>query len=266
MRKPRKSRPGMAALREIRKLQATSDLLIQKMPFMRLVRQIVQIEAEKLGIKDGLRMTGAALLALQEASESYLTEYFEDVNLLAIHGGRVTIKAKDVQLWRKLRGLTYRYDEDYRTLGVTSVDTGRRKYMKIGSAIAKNRRAGMYWRQEHDEKTEARRAAREELKKKKKSTREPKESEDDESMSQSTDNDDEDGNDQDDEADKENRGKSNRDSDDSDCDSTTKSRSKKWKKMSGRAGKTTWLRVGRKKKQGGNAGAAGKKKRTNQKR
>jgi histone H3 len=98
LRKKRRYRPGTVALREIRKYQRSSDLLIKKLPFSRLVREIAQ------EIKNDVRMQSAAILALQEAAEAYLVSLFEDSNLCAIHAKRVTIMPKDMQLARKIRG------------------------------------------------------------------------------------------------------------------------------------------------------------------
>jgi histone H3 len=98
VKKPRRYRPGTVALREIRKYQKTTDLLIRKMPFQRLVRQIAQ------DFKTELRFQSAAVLALQEAAEPYLVGLFEDTNLAAIHAKRVTIMPKDIQLARRIRG------------------------------------------------------------------------------------------------------------------------------------------------------------------
>ena len=96
--KPRRYRPGTVALREIRRYQKSTDLLIQKLPFQRLVREIAQ------EIKSDLRFQTNAVMALQEASEAYLVNLFEDTNLCAIHAKRVTIQAKDMQLARRIRG------------------------------------------------------------------------------------------------------------------------------------------------------------------
>ena len=96
--KPRRFRPGTVALREIRKYQKGTDLLIRKLPFQRLVREISQ------DYRGDLRFQSHALLALQEASEAYLTSIFEDTNLCAIHAKRVTIMPKDMQLARRIRG------------------------------------------------------------------------------------------------------------------------------------------------------------------
>ena len=98
VKKPHRYRPGTVALREIRKYQKSTDLLIRREPFMRLIREIAQ------DFKDELRFQGTALLAAQEASEAYLVGLFEDTNLCAIHGGRKTIMPKDQQLARRIRG------------------------------------------------------------------------------------------------------------------------------------------------------------------
>ena len=98
VKKPRRYRPGTLALREIRKYQKSTELLIRKLPFQRLVREIAQ------DLKSDLRFQSTAILALQEASESYLVGLFEDTNLCAIHANRVTIKPKDMQLARRIRG------------------------------------------------------------------------------------------------------------------------------------------------------------------
>ena len=97
-KKKRRFRPGTVALREIRRYQKSTELLIRKLPFQRLVREIAQ------DFKSDLRFQGSAVSALQEASESYLVGLFEDTNLCAIHAKRITIMPKDIQLARRLRG------------------------------------------------------------------------------------------------------------------------------------------------------------------
>ncbi|VDK71486.1 unnamed protein product [Gongylonema pulchrum] len=96
----------MRALQEIRRLQRTVDLLIPRAPFQRLVREIAMDVAEK---HLDIRFQFAAITALQEAAEVYLTCLFEDTNLAAIHGKRVTIFPKDIQFVRRLRGEIARY-------------------------------------------------------------------------------------------------------------------------------------------------------------
>ena len=97
-KKPHRYRPGTVALREIRRYQKSTDLLIRKLSFQRLVREIAQ------DFKTDLRFQSSAIMVLQEASEYYLVGLFEDTNLCAIHAKRVTIMAKDVQLARRIRG------------------------------------------------------------------------------------------------------------------------------------------------------------------
>jgi histone H3 len=96
--RPHRYRPGTVALREIRRYQKSADLLIRKLPFQRLVREVAQ------DFKSGLRFQSMAILALQEAAEAYLVGLFEDTNLCAIHAKRVTIMQKDMQLARRIRG------------------------------------------------------------------------------------------------------------------------------------------------------------------
>lgn len=97
-RRPHRYRPGTVALREIRAYQKSTELLLRKLPFQRLVRECA---AE---IKADLRFQGDALLAIQEASEAYIVTLFEDTNLCALHAKRVTIMPKDMQLARRMRG------------------------------------------------------------------------------------------------------------------------------------------------------------------
>ena len=98
VKKPRRYRPGIAALREIRRYIDTIELLIPELPFMRLVREIAQ------DFKTELRFQSSAVITLQEASEAYLVGLFEDSNLCAIHAKRATVKSKDMQLARRIRG------------------------------------------------------------------------------------------------------------------------------------------------------------------
>ncbi|KAF2824009.1 histone H3 [Ophiobolus disseminans] len=93
-------KPGTVALREIRRYQKTTDLLILKLPFQRLVREITQTVTTEDGPS---RWQSQAILALQEATEAFLINLFHDANLCAIHAKRVTIQQKDIQLARRLR-------------------------------------------------------------------------------------------------------------------------------------------------------------------
>ena len=98
LKRPRHYSPGTVALWEIRRYQKTTKLLIRKLPFACLVREIAQ------DFKTDLRFQREAISALQEAGEAYLVGLFEDTNLCAIHAKRVTIMPKDIQLTRRIRG------------------------------------------------------------------------------------------------------------------------------------------------------------------
>ena len=98
IKKPHRYRPGTVAIREIRKYQKTTDLLIKKIPFQRVVREIAQ------DFNSNLRFQSSAVMALQEATESYIVGLFEDTNLCAIHARRVTIMPKDMKLAKRIRG------------------------------------------------------------------------------------------------------------------------------------------------------------------
>ena len=98
VKKPHRYRPGTVALREIKRYQKSTELLIRKLPFQKLVREIAA------SFKSDLRFQSSAILALQEASESYLVGLFEDTNLCAIHAKRVTIMPKDMILAKRIRG------------------------------------------------------------------------------------------------------------------------------------------------------------------
>ena len=98
VKKPHRYRPGTVALREIRRYQKNTDLLLRKLPFARLVREVA---AE---IKSDLRFQSFAIKNLQESAEAYLVGIFEDANLCAIHAKRVTVMPKDMQLARRVRG------------------------------------------------------------------------------------------------------------------------------------------------------------------
>ena len=97
-KKPHRYRPGTVALREIRRYQKSTELLIRRLPFQQLVREIAQ------DLKGGVNFASGAILALQEATEAYLVGLFEDTNLCAIHVKRITIMPKDIQLAHCIRG------------------------------------------------------------------------------------------------------------------------------------------------------------------
>lgn len=98
MKKSFRWRPGTVALREVRKLQKSTDLLVQKAPFSRLVREVAESH------KAGLRFQASAVAAIQEATESFVVSLLSDANLTALHANRVTAMPRDLQLVRRLRG------------------------------------------------------------------------------------------------------------------------------------------------------------------
>ena len=100
----RRYKPGTVALREIRRFQKTTDLLLPRTTFTRLVREVTSQAA------DGMRIQAAALLALQETAEAFLVHEFECTQLAAIHAKRVTITPKDMHLVRNFRRRFTSYD------------------------------------------------------------------------------------------------------------------------------------------------------------
>ena len=97
-------RPGTVALKQIRQYQKSMELLIRKLPFQRLVRDVSDGGVIKSPLCGKVRFQSAAVMALQEAAEAYLVGLFEDTNLCAIHARRVTIMPKDIQLAQRIRG------------------------------------------------------------------------------------------------------------------------------------------------------------------
>ena len=99
VRKTRRYRPGTVALREIRRYQKSTELLIRKLPFSWLVCEI----AQEVG-KTDMHFQGSTIICLQEAAEAFLVSLLEDANLCTIHAKRVTIMPKDIQLACRIRG------------------------------------------------------------------------------------------------------------------------------------------------------------------
>ena len=102
LKKPHQYQPGMVALREIRQYQRSTENLIKRTPFQKLIREISQ---EYRICPDGpgtpsvqVRFQSTAIATLQEAAENYIVGLFEDVNLLAIHARQVTIMPRDIRL------------------------------------------------------------------------------------------------------------------------------------------------------------------------
>lgn len=96
VKKKRRHRPGVVALSKIRQYQRSTELLIRKAPFQRLAREIAQ------EFKADLRWTGTAVLALQEASEVFLTQLFANAQRCAIHAQRISVLPEDLQLAHRL--------------------------------------------------------------------------------------------------------------------------------------------------------------------
>jgi len=94
----RRYRPGTVALRDIHKFRHSGELLLSKLPFQRLVREVAQ------EYTNAPRFQASAVLALQEAAEAYLVGLFQDPQLCAVHAKRVTVISKDIQLARRIRG------------------------------------------------------------------------------------------------------------------------------------------------------------------
>ena len=104
VKKPYRFRPGTVALKEIRRYQKSTELLIRKLPFQRLVREIANdTDVIHSPLCGKVRFQSAAVMALQEASEVYLVGIFKDTNLCTIHARQVTIMPKDLQLARRIR-------------------------------------------------------------------------------------------------------------------------------------------------------------------
>ena len=98
LEKQRKIQRGMQSLKEIQKYQKGADLLIRRIPFQRLVREIVQKRGE------GLKLQSLAVLALQEAGEAFIVGFMEQAYLCTIHAKQVTIMPRDIQLACRIRG------------------------------------------------------------------------------------------------------------------------------------------------------------------
>lgn len=103
-RRKMRYKPGQLALADIRRLQNTTEMLIPKIRFHRLVREITQnVTTGRMGAGEPYKYQFAALTALQEAAEAYLVYLFEDTNLCCIHARRVTIMPRDIHLARRIR-------------------------------------------------------------------------------------------------------------------------------------------------------------------
>ena len=99
--RPLRYKPGVVALREIRRYQKTFELLLRKMPFVRVIKEVLQ----DIYPSNTMRWESTALLALQVSTEAYLIAFFEYTNIVAINAKRVTIMAKDMRVVRRIRGV-----------------------------------------------------------------------------------------------------------------------------------------------------------------
>ena len=98
VKKPYRHKAGTVAKREVKRYQKSTNLLIPKASFARLVREVTE------SIKKGMRFTASALESVQTASEEYIVKLLNDANLCASHGKRITIMEKDILLARRIRG------------------------------------------------------------------------------------------------------------------------------------------------------------------
>ena len=104
VKKPHRYRPGTVALREIRRYQKSTDLMIPKLPYQKLIREITVDQGKKPKDGNDWRWQGVAILASHTAAEDYLTVQLEDANVCALHTKRCTVMPKDIQLVRRIKG------------------------------------------------------------------------------------------------------------------------------------------------------------------
>ena len=116
IKKPHGYRPRLVALREIRRYQKSTECLIKRSPFQKLIWEISQeycICPQGPGtLSMQVRFQSTAIAALQEAAENFIVGLFEDINLLDVHTKRVTVMLRDIQLALRIRG-------DHYHLGIT---------------------------------------------------------------------------------------------------------------------------------------------------
>ena len=89
---------GIRALREIKKYQSNTDMLIRGLPFQRVVQEIAQ------SIRADLCFQSTAIMELQEAGEAFLVGLLVQANHCTIHTKHVTVMLKDIQLVQRIRG------------------------------------------------------------------------------------------------------------------------------------------------------------------
>ena len=108
VKKPNRYCPGLLALREIRRYQQSTECLIKRTPFNKLIKEISQ-QYRVCPYCPGMpsvqvRFQSTALAALQEAAENFIVGLFEDMNLLAGHARRVTVMPQDIRLALRIQG------------------------------------------------------------------------------------------------------------------------------------------------------------------
>ena len=111
VRKPRRRRPGTVSIREIRKYQTSTNLLIPKLGFERLIKELLEVECRQLHLGHCKKIQRSATLALQCAAEHYLTELFQQSQMAAIHGKRQTVQPEDLQIVRYFRDDELRFNK-----------------------------------------------------------------------------------------------------------------------------------------------------------
>ena len=104
VKKPHRYRPGTVAVREIRRYQKSTDLMIPKLPYQKLIKEITVDKCKQTKDGNDWRWQGVAILASQTAAEDYLTVQLEDANVCALHTKRCTVMPKDIQLVRRIKG------------------------------------------------------------------------------------------------------------------------------------------------------------------
>ena len=96
-RRKKKKPRSLTALQEIRKYQSEVEPLLPLLPFIRVVRDL-------LNDRGPYRITREAILALRTAVEDYLVSTLEGANLACMHRNRCTLAPQDIRLYRRLRG------------------------------------------------------------------------------------------------------------------------------------------------------------------
>ena len=111
IKKPHHYRPGMVALREIRRFQKSTECLIKRSPFQKLIREISQkyqiCPQGPATPSMQVRFQSTTIAALQEAAEKFIVGVFEDIKLLTVHAKRVTVMPRDIRLALRIRGNYY---------------------------------------------------------------------------------------------------------------------------------------------------------------